>query len=283
MNKKQKTELEDLRQRWNWNSAEAINDRNSFVLNSARKNYEKVLGESGTAIGLSRWQSECIAVCGSGNFLHTEIELAPEVRIATDYKNPAHIPSDFLKRLYASTGALALVGCIGLAVGPFGSSSASAVENSYVNAVELQSVEVSSEAPSITVARDGVSVTETPRGVSLAGSGVSVTPTGAGNLGLVGNAMKYIGAHWDCTALVEQALRDMGYSVADLAPMQFGQYGTVFYNPADVQAGDIMMRGGHVAIYAGDGMTVQGGYGFGGVVLNSWEGPANYSAFVRVG
>ena len=281
MNKKQKTELEDLRQRWNWNSAEAIHDRNSFVLNSARKNYEKVLGESGTAIGLSRWQSECIAVCGSGNFLHTEIELAPEVHIATDYKNPAHIPSDFLKRLYASTGALALVGCIGLAVGPFGSSSASAVENPYV-ASDTQTVEVSSEAPSITVVRDGVAISETPRGASLAG-GVMYAPAGTGNLGLVGNAMKYIGAHWDCTALVEQALRDMGYGVGDLAPMDFGGYGTVFYNPADVQAGDIMMRPGHVAIYAGDGMTVQGGFGFGGVVLNSWEGPASYTAFVRVG
>lgn len=280
MNKKQKTELEDLRQRWNWNSAEAINDRNAFVLNCARKDYDKVLGSSGTGIGLSRWQSECIAVCGSGNFLHTEIEMAPEVQIAVDYKNPAHLPSDFLKRLYASTGALALVGCIGLAVGPFGSTPSYASE---LPVVEVQAVEVSSDAPAITASRDGVVISETPRGSSLAGGGVLYAPTGTGNLGLVGNAMKYIGMSWDCTALVEQALRDMGYSVGDLGPMGFGGYGTVFYNPADVQAGDIMMRGGHVAIYAGDGMSVQGGFGFGGVVLNSWEGPASYTAFVRVG
>jgi cell wall-associated NlpC family hydrolase len=65
--------------------------------------------------------------------------------------------------------------------------------------------------------------------------------------------------------------------------MEFGQFGTVFYDASAIQPGDIMMRGGHVAIYAGNGMTVQGGFGFGGVVLNSWEGPANYSAFVRVG
>ena len=105
----------------------------------------------------------------------------------------------------------------------------------------------------------------------------------ASNSSVANSAFKYIGSGMDCTALVEQALRDLGYEVADLGPMQFGQFGTVFYDPSQVQAGDIMMRGGHVAIYAGDGYSVQGGFGFGGVVYNQWEGPSNYAAFVRIG
>lgn len=106
----------------------------------------------------------------------------------------------------------------------------------------------------------------------------------ASNSAMVSGALRYLGAPWDCTALVEQTLRDMGYSVGDLAPMGFGGYGAVFYDPSQVQAGDIMMRGGHVAIYAGGGMAVHGGFGFGGVVYSNWDSnPGGYAAFVRVG
>lgn len=134
---------------------------------------------------------------------------------------------------------------------------------------------------SIVASRDTVSVIDAPK--TVLASAVKSVPLGASNSSLVSSAMKYLGSHWDCTYLVEQSLRDLGYQVSDLAPMQFGQFGTVFYDPSQVQAGDIMMRGGHVAIYAGDGYSVQGGFGFGGVVYNQWEGPANYSAFVRIG
>lgn len=134
---------------------------------------------------------------------------------------------------------------------------------------------------SIVASRDTVSVIDAPK--TVLASAVKSVPLGASNSSLVNSAMKYLGSHWDCTYLVEQSLRDLGYQVSDLAPMQFGQFGTVFYDPSQVQAGDIMMRGGHVAIYAGDGYSVQGGFGFGGVVYNQWEGPANYSAFVRIG
>ena len=70
----------------------------------------------------------------------------------------------------------------------------------------------------------------------------------------------------------------------DEAPMGFGAYGTVFYDPAQVQPGDIMMRPGHVTLYAGGGMSVQGGFGFGGVVYTDWQAtPEYYTAFVRLG
>ena len=104
----------------------------------------------------------------------------------------------------------------------------------------------------------------------------------ASNSAIVNAAMRYIGMYWDCTALVEQSLRDLGYQVGDLAPMSFGPYGTVFYDPSQVQAGDIMMRPGHVSLYAGDGMSVQGGFGWGGVVYTG-DSPNRYTAFVRVG
>lgn len=99
---------------------------------------------------------------------------------------------------------------------------------------------------------------------------------------IVSSAMKYLGYGWDCTMLVEQALRDMGHSVPDLGPMDFGVYGTSFSDPSQVQPGDILMRYGHVAIYAGNGMVMQGGYGGQGVVYNAGY-PESFTVFVRLG
>ena len=155
--------------------------------------------------------------------------------------------------------------------------------SNYSNQSNAQSLLVSSEA-SQDAARDDVTVNYVPvTQTAVLRSQIVAQSLPASNSSLVNSALKYLGYNWDCTALVEQALRDLGYQVSDLAPMQFGQFGTVFYDPSQVQAGDIMMRGGHVAIYAGDGYSVQGGFGFGGVVYNQWEGPSNYAAFVRIG
>ena len=155
--------------------------------------------------------------------------------------------------------------------------------SNYLNRPGVQSLTITAEAPQ-NVHRDDITVNVTPRlQMAILRPQNAVQSLPASNSALVNSALKYLGMNWDCTALVEQALRDLGYQVADLGPMQFGQFGTVFYDPSQVQPGDIMMRGGHVAIYAGDGYSVQGGFGFGGVVYNQWEGPYNYSAFVRVG
>lgn len=150
--------------------------------------------------------------------------------------------------------------------------------------VVVQAQELTPTGTPLTAVRDDITINIEPvYQKTVLSSQIGSQSLPASNSSLVNSAMKYLGANWDCTALVEQALRDLGYSVADLAPMQFGQFGTVFYDPSQVQPGDIMMRGGHVAIWAGDGMSVQGGFGFGGVVYNSWEGPGSYSAFVRLG
>lgn len=150
--------------------------------------------------------------------------------------------------------------------------------------VIVQAQELAPTGTALTASRDDITInTASVPSKTVLSSQISSQSLPVSNSALVNSAMKYIGYSWDCTMLVEQALRDLGYSIGDVGPMGFGGVGTVFYDPSQVQPGDIMMRGGHVAIWAGDGMSIQGGWGFGGVVYNSWEGPANYTAFVRLG
>ncbi|KAD3514910.1 hypothetical protein GD627_11360 [Arthrobacter yangruifuii] len=74
--------------------------------------------------------------------------------------------------------------------------------------------------------------------------------------GLVASAYSQIGVAQDCTAMVEKALRSVGKSVGDLAPGQFFQFGSVLSSPAP---GDLVITGGHVAIYVGNGQVISGG------------------------
>ncbi|WP_104116991.1 NlpC/P60 family protein [Arthrobacter sp. B1805] len=74
--------------------------------------------------------------------------------------------------------------------------------------------------------------------------------------GLVASAYAQIGVAQDCTAMVEKALRSVGKSVGDLAPGQFYQFGDVVGTPA---VGDLVITGGHVAIYVGNGQVISGG------------------------
>lgn len=101
--------------------------------------------------------------------------------------------------------------------------------------------------------------------------------------GLLSAARSQIGIQQDCTAMVENALRMLGYSVGDLGPMDFARYGTQV-SPSEAQPGDIMMRYGHVAIYAGNGMAVHGGVpAFGGTVEFQYSSnPHEYAVIVRV-
>lgn len=160
----------------------------------------------------------------------------------------------------------------------------SGVKSDYINQANAQSITITSDTPTV-VQRDSITVADAPRvQTAFLRSQIATQSLPASSSALVNAAMPYIGQYLDCTAVVEYALRDLGYSVRDEAPMGFGSYGTVFYDPSQVQAGDILMRPGHVTIYAGDGMSIQGGFGFGGVVYTDWQAtPEYYTAYVRIG
>lgn len=98
---------------------------------------------------------------------------------------------------------------------------------------------------------------------------------------LLDAARAQIGRYQDCTAMVENALRMLGYSVGDVGPMGFASYG-VSVSPSDAQSGDIMMRGNHVAIYAGSGVAVHGGYNGTTVETTTGSSPYDFAVIIRV-
>lgn len=64
------------------------------------------------------------------------------------------------------------------------------------------------------------------------------------------------GAVQDCTRLVEIAMAAAGKPVGDLGPLQFANYGQRVSTPAP---GDLVITGGHVAVYAGGGQVISSG------------------------
>lgn len=129
------------------------------------------------------------------------------------------------------------------------------------------------------VTRDSVSVNVAHAPATVQAATLTSTHL-APNGSLLGAAYNYIGMGWDCTMLIEQSLRDLGYSVGDLGPTDFGMFGAVFTDPSQVQPGDIMMRGGHAAIYVGDGVAIHGGYN--GRVAIVATSPSQFYSFVRL-
>ncbi|PII84829.1 hypothetical protein BMH32_13820 [Leucobacter sp. OLJS4] len=116
-------------------------------------------------------------------------------------------------------------------------------------------------------------------------------PAGKGAAGLVAAARAQIGVNQDCTDLVQNALAAIGMFERrdqggyDLGPMDFGRFGTQV-SPDAVKFGDIMMRGGHVAIYTGDGVNhraVHGGFGGNQTVETDVDSnPGNYAVIIRI-
>lgn len=157
----------------------------------------------------------------------------------------------------------------------------SRVGQDYTNQMDAQSLVVTTEA-SQDASRDDITIIYIPvTQLAARGSQIVTQSLPASNSSLANSAMKYVGMGWDCTRLVEQALRDIGYDIGDVGPMGFGSVGATFSDPGQVQPGDIMMRGGHVAIYIGDGLAVHGGYNGGVAVIQT--SPSEFYSFVRLG
>jgi hypothetical protein len=175
-------------------------------------------------------------------------------------------------------GSLAIV--LGFII-PFsvaGPASADEVEPEKINTSNAQTLVVtSSVTPSIYLERFELVIESAPV-VVVNNASVSLPSFSGGSL--LDAARAQIGKNQDCTGLVENALRMLGYSIGDVGPMGFGAYG-VQVSPSSAQPGDIMMRGGHVAIYAG-GTAIHGGYN--GTTVESYNdsNPHNYAVIIRV-
>jgi hypothetical protein len=141
-------------------------------------------------------------------------------------------------------------------------------------------------ATALTATRDGISVGAAPQVIpnttATSRDAVDVSSIKS-NSAFLNAALALVGIHGDCTIIVETALRNLGYQVGDIGPMGFGKYGAVFSDRSQIQPGDIMMRGNHVAIYAGNGLAVQGGIGYNSYLTSMDASPNNYALFVRVG
>lgn len=102
-----------------------------------------------------------------------------------------------------------------------------------------------------------------------------------GGSSVLAAARAQLGWGQDCTALVENALRAVGYRVGDLSPWGFVSLGRVVPH-GEALPGDLLVRGGHVAVYAGGGVAVHGGFN-GSTVESSVDGdPWGYAVVVRL-
>ncbi len=112
-------------------------------------------------------------------------------------------------------------------------------------------------------------------------------PAGAGAQGLLNAAYAQLGWQQDCTALVENALRAIGFGVGDLGTSvaEYARYGTVVTDGSFAPGDILIWPGSHVAIYAGNGQAVHGGFNGNQTVVATAFGTFNGmpSAVVRIG
>ncbi|TKV27335.1 LysM peptidoglycan-binding domain-containing NlpC/P60 family protein [Arthrobacter sp. NamB2] len=157
--------------------------------------------------------------------------------------------------------------------------------------VTIAAVPTAAVAPAaeIAPAQQAAAVAAAPAVSTAAGSGMylasaDVTPVAstsgvAGTLVASAQSQLAAGAVQDCTVLVEKALRAAGISVGDLGPSQFFQFGATVATPAP---GDIVITGGHVAIYVGGGQVISSGMNGSNLTLQHPLSDLPGASFVRV-
>ncbi|MPY11550.1 C40 family peptidase [Arthrobacter bussei] len=129
--------------------------------------------------------------------------------------------------------------------------------------------------------------TDPGSGVYLASAAVTpvaaeTAPSGNAAGAILGSARAQLaaGAVQDCTVLVEKALRAAGISVGDLGPSQFFQFGAQVSTPAP---GDLVITGGHVAVYVGGGQVISSGMNGINATMQHPLSDLPGASFVRVG
>lgn len=194
-------------------------------------------------------------------------------------KEPDHKRSGLKKKAVA---AAVLAASVGLVAGSTAQAQPRITNNSAFYAHERESLNVQDVAPisgGESTSNGSITVYTAVELEQLTTPPPPPPPTG---YLLLEAARGQLGTYQDCTALVEKALRLIGFGVGDLAPMGFGSFGFQV-SADDAQPGDIMMRWGHVAIYAGDGIAVQGGYNGTTVeVGGASSSPYNYAMIIRL-
>ncbi len=137
------------------------------------------------------------------------------------------------------------------------------------------------------VVQQAAAVAPAPAVSAAPGSGVylasaAVTPAASGVGGsLLASAQAQLasGVVQDCTVLVEKALNGAGIPAGDLGPSQFFQFGSTVATPAP---GDIVITGGHVAIYAGGGQVISSGMNGANLTMQHSLSDLPGASFVRV-
>lgn len=116
----------------------------------------------------------------------------------------------------------------------------------------------------------------------------SDVPAGEGAEGLAAAALAQLGVGQDCTDLVQNSLAAIGMTTRrdeggfDHGVGSFYQYGTTVTS-GDYAVGDILVYGGHVAIYIGNGQAVGGGWGSPGTTAIHGVNASGTPTVVRIG
>ncbi|WP_166985731.1 NlpC/P60 family protein [Canibacter zhoujuaniae] len=135
-------------------------------------------------------------------------------------------------------------------------------------ALELAEIEAPEPLEETTPAneRDAQAAAGNGGEVAAAKSKAPAVAAGSGSgAALLAAAYAQIGINQDCTDMVQNALAALGYTTRrdqggyDHGVQDFARYGTPVAL-SDAQPGDIMISGGHVSIYAGNGTAVHGGW-----------------------
>ena len=136
--------------------------------------------------------------------------------------------------------------------------------------------------PAVSAAPAPATFTAPAPGVHLASADITPVATSGGAGGtLLASAQSQLaaGAVQDCTILVEKALCAAGIAAGDLGPSQFFRFGSTVGTPAP---GDLVITGGHVAIYAGGGQVISSGMNGSNLTMQHPLSDLPGASFVRV-